>query len=153
MTEKGIKGLVVTFDSFDEALVGEFQKVIQYILDDPWARHHDYKESLKDVDSFFRVLSWYMKPSEFKVYKESLKPLYDELVAKVYPTQTLNSEYEIAITHVRDLPDGDCIVEYEASPAMKEFLMGKGLEAILLKESARVLKEANVPGWDYFTEE
>ena len=85
MTEKGIRGLTVTFDSFDAVVVNELKAIIQGILDNPWEGHHDYKESLKDVDSFLRVVSWYMRPSEYDEYYEALKPMYEDLVEKAYP--------------------------------------------------------------------
>lgn len=87
--KKGIKGLTVTFDSFDAVLVGELKDIIQGILDNPWEGHHDYKERLKDVDGFFRVLSWYTKSKEYKEYFEGLKPMYDDLVGKAFPNPTV----------------------------------------------------------------
>ena len=156
MTEKGIRGLTVTFDSFDEVVVNELKAIIQGILDNPWEGHHDYKESLKDVDSFLRVVSWYMRPSEYSEYFEDLKPMYNDLVEKAFPKNPVG-DLGITILGVRDLPDGGASIEYEASPEMKEFLMGVGFQKILedackaLEPEPKVYaKFTDVPGWEYF---
>ena len=156
MTEKGIKGLTVTFDSFDEVVVEELKVIIQGILDNPWEGHHDYKKSLKDVDSFLRVVSWYMRPSEYDEYFEALKPMYDGLVDEAFPKNPVG-DLDITILGVRDLPDGGANIEYEASPKMKEFLMGVGFRKILedaceaLEPESKVYaKFTDVPGWEYF---
>ena len=152
MTEKGIKGLTVTFESFDAVVVNELKAIIQGILDNPWEGHHDYKESLKDVDSFLRVVSWYMRPSEYSEYFEGLKPMYDGLVDKAFPKNPVG-DLDITILEVRDLPDGRANVEYEASHKMKEFLMGVGFQKIL-EDACKALepepKVTDVPGWEYF---
>ena len=151
MTEKGIKGLTVTFDSFDEVVVNELKAIIQGILDNPWEGHHDYKESLKDVDSFLRVVSWYMRPSDYKEYYDSLMPLYEDLVEKAFPNNPVG-DLDITILGVRDLPDGGANIEYEASPKMGEFLMGVGFKKILEDACKDVESEVttDVPGWEYF---
>ena len=149
MTEKGIKGLTVTFDSFDEVVVNELKAIIQGILDNPWEGHHDYKESLKDVDSFLRAVSWYMKSKDYNEYFESLKPMYEDLVEKAFPK---NPDLDITILGIRDLPDGGASIEYEASPKMGEFLMGVGFKKILEDACKDVESEVttDVPGWEYF---
>ena len=155
MAEKGIKGLTVTFDSFDEVVVNELKDTIEGILDNPWEGHHDYKESLKDVDGFLRVLSWYMKSRDYKEYFEALKPMYDDLVDKAFPKNPVG-DLDITILEIRELPDGGGNIEYEASPKMKEFLMGVGLQKILedackdLETPSGVYVSKGVPGWEYF---
>ena len=160
MTEAGIKGLLVTFDSFDAVVVNELKGVIQDILDNPWEGHHDYKESLKDVDGFFRVLSWYMRSSEYKEYFEDLKPLYDDLVGKAFPKEPIG-DLDITITTIRELPDGGANVEYEVNDKMKDFIMGVGLLKILTdhigrmedeiqEEVAKKSPQGEVPGWEYY---
>lgn len=149
MTENGIKGLTVTFDSFDEVVVNELKAIIQGILDNPWEGHHDYKESLKDVDSFLRAVSCYMKSRDYKEYYETLMPLYEDLVEKAFPK---NPDLDITILGIRDLPDGGASIEYEASPKMEEFLMGVGFKKILEDACKDVESEVttDVPGWEYF---
>ena len=159
MTEKGIRGLTVTFDSFDGVVVNELKAIIQGILDNPWEGHHDYKESLKDVDSFLRAVSWYMKSRDYKEYYESLMPLYEDLVEKAFPK---NPDLDITILGIRDLPDGGASIEYETSPEMREFLMGVGFKKILEDACKDVVnkllgpepkvytKFTDVPGWEYF---
>jgi hypothetical protein len=146
--EKGIK-VTATFDSFDQALLKELKDSVQGVLNDPWELAHCYKEALKNVDGYLVVISDYSKPSEYNDYLTSIKSQYDKLVERAYPK--MSGPLDIQITNVRDLPDGGANIEYEASPQMKEFLMGVGLTKILEDACKTILSEENqVPGWEYY---
>lgn len=153
MSKHGIEGLVVTYDSFDDIVRDQHRNSVLDLLKDPWSPHHDYVETLKDVDSFIRVIDWYSKPSEHGDFLNSIKESYDQLVELVFPpTQYGDLGLDIKVTSLRELPDGGAVIEYEANPKMKEFLMGQGLLRILedtLGKGAYV-KQEGVPGWEYF---
>ena len=85
MTEGGIKGLVATFDSFDEVVAEEMVEIIKGIIKNPWEGHHNYRESLTDVDAFLRVHEWYAGGNSHQAFKESIKADYDSLVNLVFP--------------------------------------------------------------------
>ena len=138
MSEQGIKGLVVTFDSFDTAVVGEMEDNISGILNSPWEGYHDYKESLKDVDSFLRVIDWYTRSDEFAEYLDSIQEQYDNLKNLAYPPVKLS--------------DGGANLELELSDKMKDILIGLGLNKLLEDHLDTIDAEDNpeVPGWEYY---
>jgi len=149
--ENGIK-VTATFESFDKALVEELKSYLEGVLDEPWELAHDYKVALTTVDAYMTVISDYMQGSEWNDYKATIQSKYDKLVEKAYPK--LSGPLDIHITNVRDLPDGGATIEYEASPKMKEFLMGIGLTKILEDACEEILGEGGdkgqVPGWEYY---
>jgi len=159
--ENGVKGLTVTFDSFDEVMTREMMEYVRVILEDPWVGHHNYVESLKDVDSLLRVVECICS-SEWGPYMEAIKPEYDKLVELAYPPLS-HTDLDITVTNIRDLPDGGANIEYEASPKMKEFLMGVGLQKIIMDHVeaekpepkqeeyySGYITDYEVPGWQYW---
>jgi hypothetical protein len=136
--EKGIK-VTATFESFDQALLEELKGSVQGVLDEPWELAHCYKEALKNVDGYLVVISDFSKPTEYNDYLTSIKSQYNALVEKAFPK--VSGPLDIQITNVRDLPDGGANIEYEASPEMKEFLMGVGFRKILEDACKEVLVE------------
>ena len=161
MTEKGIKGLTVTFDSFDEVLLVELKSYILGLLKDPWDLAHDYKETLKAVDGFMVVVSSYSRPSEYNEFRESIKEDYDTLVKLAFPPVT--DPFDIKVLNIRDMLDGSANVELEVSDKMKELLIGIGLNKLLEDHAEQTVEEAidkhkvsieieSVPGWEYFND-
>lgn len=156
---KGIK-FTVSYDDFDAAVLHEMQNTIRDILADPWSGHHNYKDSLKDVDSFLRVVDWYSRKEEYDAFLDETMEAYADLVDKASPSVG-SGDLSIEITDLKDMPDGSAYMEYEASPKMKEFLMGVGLQKIILDACVEALAEqeeapsvkVNYTGWEYYGEE
>ena len=146
--------LKVDLDSFDEAVQQQLMGTVRDLLADPWSYDHDYKVTLDVVDGFLVVVDWYSRPSEMKEFKESIQGEYDNLVNLAFPP--VEGPFDIKVTNIRELPDGSASVEYEASPKMKEFLVGVGFQKILedackgLETPDGVYVNKGVPGWEYF---
>ena len=121
--------LKVDLDSFDDAVQQQLMGTVRDLLADPWSYDHNYKTTLDTVDGFLVVVDWYSRPSEMKEFKELIQEEYDTLVNLAFPP--VEGPFDIKVTNIRELPDGSASVEYEASPKMKEFLMGVGLNKIL----------------------
>ena len=151
MSEKGIKGLTVTFDSFDEVLLVELKSYILGLLKHPWDLAHDYKETLKEVDGFLVVVSSYSRPSEYNDFRAAIKEDYDALVKLAYPP--VEGPFDINITEFREMPDGSAVADFEASDKMKELLIGIGLNKLLEDHIEQTVEDKpNVPGWEYFND-
>lgn len=136
----GIK-VKLSYDEFDMALVEDLKSQVKDSLENPWVQHHNYSETLKDVDSFLRVIQHYQIQREFEQYFESIKPLYNSLVDLAFPKQKNLDGYDIKVFNIRDMPDGSGMIEFEASDKMKELLMQIGLNKILKDEADRILIE------------
>lgn len=143
MSEQGIKGLVVTFDSFDTVVVGEMEDNISGILNNPWEGYHDYKESLKDVDSFLRVIDWYTRSSEFAEYLDTIQEQYNNLKNLAYPPVT--GPYDLKVMEIIELSDGGASLEIEMSDKMKDLLIGIGLNTLLEDHMDAEIDKV----WDY----
>ena len=151
MSENGIKGLTVTFDSFDRAILAELKSHISYLLNHPWDLAHDYKETLKEVDGFMIVVSSYSVPKEFNDFKRAIKEDYDALVKLAYPP--VEGPFDIKVLNFREMPDGSAVADFEASDKMKELLIGIGLNKLLEDHISQTVEDTpNVPGWEYFNE-
>lgn len=151
MTENGIKGLTVTFDSFDEVLLVQLKSYILDLLKNPWDLAHDYKETLKEVDGFMIVVNSYSRPSEYNDFRTAIKEDYDTLVKLAYPP--VEGPFDINITEFRETPDGGAVMDFEASDKMKELLIGIGLNKLLEDHLSQTVEDKpNVPGWEYFND-
>ena len=151
MSEKGIKGLTVTFDSFDEVLLVELKSYISCLLKHPWDLAHDYKETLKEVDGFMVVVNCYSRPSEYNDFRAAIKEDYDALVKLAFPP--VEGPFDINITEFRDMPDGSAVMDFETSDKMKELLIGIGLNKLLEDHISQTVEDKpNVPGWEYFND-
>lgn len=91
--DKGIKGLTVTFESFDQIVLKELQETVVHLLDPTNDPYEKPENTLDTVDGFMRVVDWYSTPSEYKTFKESIQSDYDKLVSKI-PT-VFKAYYEI----------------------------------------------------------
>jgi hypothetical protein len=143
--------VVATYESFDEAIVKELKSYLEGLLDDPWTPHHDYGLTLKSVDAYMTVTSDYLRSQEWNDYKATIQSKYDSLVLKAFPKSTF-TDMEINVYEVREMPDGSANIHFTTNNAAKEFLVGVGLQKVLMDAAGEVLSEdgKDVPGWDYY---
>lgn len=62
----------LTFDQVDSVVIEQLQVTIEDLLKDPWSPHHDISKTCKDVQCFLRVLEYFLTPSLYKEYVQTL---------------------------------------------------------------------------------
>lgn len=82
-------GVTVTlpWEVVDDIVTNELQSYVESVLKDPWICHHDYAETLEEVDCFLHVMSCMLTREEMKLYKQSIMEQYLDLVEKAYPEE------------------------------------------------------------------
>jgi hypothetical protein len=131
-------GVMATFESFDRAMLGELTEYVEGVLSDPWSLDHDYRKALESVDCYLHVINDHCNTEQFKAYMDSIRPQYEDLVLKA--TEKVSpDQLSFTVLKVRDLPDGGCNIEFEANEKMRDYLMGVGLQHLIMEAVGKEL--------------
>lgn len=118
----------LSHDQIDNVVVEELKSTIQGILEDPWTIHHDLSKSEEDYYAVLRTIEWFMRPSEFDAYVETLD------TSKLKQSSVSSgTDVDFSGIVVNENPDGSVDFEFTTNEAGQKMIMDAGVNFIFIK--------------------